>query len=367
MVAAEVARNYFELRGAEQRLAVARANLRTQEDSLRVIQAMVSAGRGDEGDLASARAELATVQASVPQQAAARRLAQYRIAVLAGLRPAELGELDAARPQAPLAARLPIGDVGALLSRRPDVLAAERNMAAANADVGVATAELYPRIDLGGFLGFVALRGADFGNASSRAFSVSPGLSWPALHLPTALARKRAAQARSEGEVARYEQTVLRAVEELETALTGYGENQQRLGSLAQAAAQSGRAAELAQLRYKEGTTPYLTVLDAQRSLLRAQDAVAVAETASYTSLIALYKALGGGWQAPGDAGGEGAQQGAARPLGPGRPLERRPPPADRGGASWHHRHISGVSPRPCQTACPPNTPGRRISPPTAC
>ena len=241
MVAAEVARNYFELRGAEQRLAVARANLRSQEDSLRVIQAMVSAGRG-EGDLASARAELATVQASVPQQAAARRLAQYRIAVLAGLRPAELGELDAAR-QAPLAARLPIGDVGALLSRRPDVLAAERNMAAANADVGVATAELYPRIDLGGFLGFVALRGADFGNASSRAFSVSPGVSWPALHLPTAL-RKRAAQARSEGEVARYEQTVLRAVEELETALTGYGENQQRLGSLAQAAAQSGRAAE---------------------------------------------------------------------------------------------------------------------------
>lgn len=318
VVAAEVARNYFELRGAEQRLAVARANLRTQEDSLRVIQAMVSAGRGDEGDLASARAELATVQASVPQQAAARRLAQYRIAVLAGLRPAELGELDAARPQAPLAARLPIGDVGALLSRRPDVLAAERNMAAANADVGVATAELYPRIDLGGFLGFVALRGADFGNASSRAFSVSPGLSWPALHLPTALARKRAAQARSEGEVARYEQTVLRAVEELETALTGYGENQQRLGSLAQAAAQSGRAAELAQLRYKEGTTPYLTVLDAQRSLLRAQDAVAVAETASYTSLIALYKALGGGWQAPGDAGGEGGAAGGGKAAGTG-------------------------------------------------
>ena len=228
MVAAEVARNYFELRGAEQRLAVARANLRTQEDSLRVIQAMVSAGRGDEGDLASARAELATVQASVPQQAAARRLAQYRIAVLAGLRPAELGELDAARRGA-LAARLPIGDVGALLSRRPDVLAAERNMAAANADVGVATAELYPRIDRAAF-SVSWLRGADFGNASSRAFSVSPGLSWPALHLPTALARKRAAQARSEGEVARYEQTVLRAVEELETALTGYGENQQRLG-----------------------------------------------------------------------------------------------------------------------------------------
>ena len=307
VVAAEVARNYFELRGAEQRLAVARANLDSQRDSLRVIQAMVTAGRGDEGDLASARAELETVQASVPVQIAARRLAQYRIAVLAGLRPVELGELDGDRVLPPLDTRLPIGDVSALLSRRPDVLAAERNMAAANADVGVATAELYPRIDLGGFLGFVALRGADFGSSASRAFSVAATANWPAFHLPTALARKRGAVARSDGAVASYEQTVLRAVEELESALTEYGQTQQRLGSLAQAAVHSGRAAELAQLRYREGSAPYLTVLDAQRTLLRAQDAVAVAETESYTRLIALYKALGGGWEAP-----EAAPQAAA-------------------------------------------------------
>ncbi|RBL86080.1 TolC family protein [Streptomyces cavourensis] len=306
VVAAEVARNYFELRGAEQRLAVARANLDSQRDSLRVIQAMVSAGRGDEGDLASARAELETVQASVPVQETARRLARYRLAVLAGLRPVELGELDTSTPQAPLAARLPIGDVGALLARRPDVAAAERNRAAANADVGVATAELYPRIDLGGFLGFVALRGGDFGSAASRAFSVTPGVNWPAFNLPTAQARKRAAQARSQGEAARYEQTVLQAVEELEGALTQYGQTQQRLGNLAEAAAHSRRAADLARLRYREGSTPYLTVLDAQRTLLRAQDAVAVAETASYTSLVALYKALGGGWEVP--AGADDAQ-----------------------------------------------------------
>ena len=316
MVAAEVARNYFELRGAEQRLAVARANLDSQRDSLRIIQAMVSAGRGDEGDLASARAELETVQASVPPQETARRLALYRLAVLAGLRPVELGELDAATPQPPLAARLPIGDVGALLSRRPDIRAAERNMAAANADVGVATAELYPRIDLGGFLGFVALRGADFGSASSRAFSVASGVNWPAFHLPTALARKRAAQARSLGEVARYEQTVLQAVEELEGALTQYGQTQQRLGNLAQAAAHSARAAELARLRYREGGTPYLTVLDAQRTQLRAQDAVAQAETASYTSLVALYKALGGGWEAPSETETPRAQSPAPAPAG---------------------------------------------------
>jgi len=316
VVAAEVARNYFELRGAEQRLAVARANLDSQRDSLRVIQAMVSAGRGDEGDLASARAELETVQASVPLQETARRLARYRLAVLAGLRPVELGELDAATPQAPLAARLPIGDVGALLARRPDVAAAERNRAAANADVGVATAELYPRIDLGGFLGFVALRGGDFGSAASRAFSVTPGVNWPAFNLPTALARKRAAQARSQGETARYEQTVLQAVEELEGALTQYGQTQQRLGNLAEAAAHSRRAADLARLRYREGSTPYLTVLDAQRTLLRAQDAVAVAETESYTSLVALYKALGGGWEAPAEAGNAPSAAAAPAPAG---------------------------------------------------
>ena len=298
VVAAEVARNYFELRGAQQRLAVARANLESQRDSLRVTQALVQAGRGDEGDLASARAELETVQASVPVQVTAKRLAQYRLAVLAGLRPVELAELDAGKPLTPLATRLPIGDVAALLSRRPDVAAAERNMAAANADIGVATAELYPRIDLGGFLGFVALRGADFGAASSRAFSVASGVNWPALHLPTALARQRAAVARADGVVARYQQTVLQAVQELESALTEFGQTQQRLGNLAQAAAHSRRAAELAQLRYREGSAPYLTVLDAQRTLLRAQDAVAVAETDSYTRLVALYKALGGGWEA---------------------------------------------------------------------
>jgi multidrug efflux system outer membrane protein len=214
----------------------------------------------------------------------------------------ELGELEAGGPLAPLDIRLPIGDVSALLSRRPDIRAAEQGMAAANADVGVAVAELYPRIDLGGFLGFIALRGADFGSAASRGFSVAAGANWPAFHLPTALARKRGAVARYEGEAARYEQAVLRAVEELESALTEYGQTQQRLGSLAQAAAHSGRAAELAQLRYREGGAPYLTVLDAQRTLLRAQDAVAVAETESYTRLIALYKALGGGWEAGAEA-----------------------------------------------------------------
>ena len=287
----------------------ARANLRTQEDSLRVIQAMVSAGRGDEGDLASARAELATVQASVPQQAAARRLAQYRIAVLAGLRPAELGELDAARPQAPLAARLPIGDVGALLSRRPDVLAAERNMAAANADVGVATAELYPRIDLGGFLGFVAARRRLRQCLQPRLQRIArPQLAG------AASAHGAGAQARRPGPL-RGRGRALRADCAARGGGAGNGFDRLRREPAAPGQPGAGRGPErprgragAAALQGRHHALPD----GAGRAtfLLRAQDAVAVAETASYTSLIALYKALGGGWQAPGDAGGEGAQQG---------------------------------------------------------
>src|SRR5690606_14322286 len=145
VVVAELARNYFEMRGAEQRLAVARANLATQHETLRVTAALVETGRGYAGDLASARAELAGTRA--------------------------------------LLAQLPVADAAMLLQRRPDVRAAERLLAATNADVGAITAELYPRIDLGGFLGFIALRGGDLAQAGSKAFALAPTIGWPALHL----------------------------------------------------------------------------------------------------------------------------------------------------------------------------------------
>ncbi|WP_395349306.1 efflux transporter outer membrane subunit [Variovorax sp. UC122_21] len=299
VVVAELARNYYEMRGAEQRLAVTQRTLQSLRDSLRVTEAQVGIGRGLAGDLASARANLASTEAQLPLFETARRQAAHRVAVLAALQPAELEPMLAPRPLQVLAKRLPVGDLGDLLRRRPDVLRAERGLAASTADVGAATATLYPRLDIGGFLGFVALRGSDLGSGSSRAFSLTPGLSWPALRLGSVRAQLRGAQARAQGERAAYEQTVLRAIEDVENALTGYGQNQQRLQSLVRASEQSARAAELAAVRYREGAAPYLSVLDAQRTLLRAQDAVAEAETASYTSLVALYKAVGGGWQAP--------------------------------------------------------------------
>lgn len=300
---AELARHYYEMRGAEQRLALLKRTLQALQGSLDVVQSQVQTGRALPGDLASARAALASAEAEQPRLENARRLAAHRVAVLAGLRPAELAPLLQPRTLQPLDKRLPIGELGELLRRRPDVHAAERALAARGAEAGAARADLYPRLDLGGFLGFVALRGADLGSAASRAFSVDTGARWAALPSGSARARLRAAQARVDGAQAQYEQAVLLAVEEVENALSQHGQNQQRMRSLLQAAEQSRRAAELAQARHREGVAPYLELLDAQRSLLRAQDALAEAETAAYTGLVALYKALGGGWQ-PDEAAG---------------------------------------------------------------
>jgi multidrug efflux system outer membrane protein len=299
VVTAEVARHYFEMRGAQRQLAVARANLRNQEKTVELVQGRVDAGRGTADELASALAERARVQATLPGLETRQALSRYRLAVLTGSRPIDLQALTNLKALPALVTRLPIGQISDLLRQRPDVASAERTLAASNADIGAVTAELYPRVDLGGFLGFVALRGGDLGESGSRAFSVMPSVSWPALHLASVKARQREAQAREVGSRARYEQVVLNAIEETEGALTTYSLSQQRVRSLAEAAAQSERAARLAHARYEAGGATYLVELDAQRTQLNAQDALTQAETASYLNVVLLYKALGGGWGAP--------------------------------------------------------------------
>ncbi|WP_426128940.1 efflux transporter outer membrane subunit [Pseudomonas sp. DWP1b1] len=299
VVTAEVARHYFEMRGAQRQLAVARANLRNQEKTVELVQGRVDAGRGTADELASALAERAQVQATLPGLETRQALSRYRLAVLTGSRPIDLQALTELKALPALVTRLPIGQISDLLRQRPDVASAERTLAASNADIGAVTAELYPSVDLGGFLGFVALRGGDLGDSGSRAFSVMPSVSWPALHLFSVKARQREAQARGMGSRARYEQVVLNAIEETERALTTYSLSQQRVRSLAEAASQSERAARLAHARYEAGGAKYLVELDAQRTQLKAQYTLSQAETASYLNVVQLYKALGGGWQAP--------------------------------------------------------------------
>ena len=193
---------------------------------------------------------------------------------------------------------MPIGDAAELLRRRPDVQAAERRLAGETARAGVATADLFPRVRVSGFIGFLSGDFSSLTDARGRAWSVAPTVSWPALDLGGARARLRAQQASADAALAAYDQTVLRALEDLETALVAYRQQQAEVASLTDQAAASRRAAELARIQYKEGRIDFLVLLDAERTLLAAEDGLSVAETGVNTAVVAVYKALGGGWTA---------------------------------------------------------------------
>jgi multidrug efflux system outer membrane protein len=293
-VAAEVARTYFELRGLQQQLAVAERSLANQRQTLRLTELRRDAGYGEEFDVASASARVAAIEASVPPLTTALAARAHRLAVLTAARPGALAVDVSPRPYPPLAKALPIGDPNALLRKRPDVRAAERRLAAATAREGVAAAELFPRVTVSGFLGLIAGRGSLFGTSDSRAWAVTPALQWAAFDLGSVRARLRGAEAGTRESLALYEQTVLAALEEASNALVAYREQQQRLVKLADQARESGRAASIARTRYREGVADFLALLDAERTELVAEDAVASAEAQVFTGAVAVYKSLGG-------------------------------------------------------------------------
>ncbi len=294
VVAAEVARDYFELRGLQQQLSVAERSLTNQRETLRLTQLRRDAGVGEELDVARAAARVAGIDASLPPIRTAISEREHRLAVLTGHRPHESDVDLSPRPYAPLAKALPIGDTSTLLRRRPDVRAAERQLAAASAREGIAAADLYPRITVSGFLGLIAGRGSLFGEKDSHAWAVTPALSWSAFDLGSARARLRGAAAGTREAEALYEQSVLRALEETENAFVNYGQQQQRLVKLNEQARESVRASSIARARYREGVADFLSLLDAERSQLQAEEAVAQSESQVFTSVVAVYKSLGG-------------------------------------------------------------------------
>lgn len=297
-VAAEVARNYFELRGAQKRLAVARENLATEHQTLELTQLLDETGRGSELDVQRSRARLSATEATIPPLEAAEKQAGYRLAVLIGQRPGQLDEELRPAAVATYAKALPIGDSAELLRRRPDVRAAERQLAAATARVGVATADLFPRVNVTGFVGFLSGDvGRLFGtgaNDNARAWSITPTVSWAAFDFGSVRARLRASQAQSDAAAANYEKVVLLALEDTENSFVAYSSRQTQLKSLNEQAQASRRAAELAEIQYREGVADFLVLLDAQRTQLDAEDSVAQAETAVNVAVVAIYKALGG-------------------------------------------------------------------------
>ncbi|MBD9416205.1 TolC family protein [Pseudomonas sp. PDM16] len=294
---AELVDAYGNLRGAQLRERIARDNLKNQSQSRALTEQLRDAGIGSELDVLRADARLAATEASLPQLQAEEARARHRIATLLGQRPEQLTIDLSAKPLPVIAKALPIGDPAELLRRRPDVRVAERQLAAATANVGVATADLFPRVSLSGFLGFTAGRGSQLGAADARAWGVAPTISWAAFDLGSVRARLRGAEADADGALASYEQQVLLALEESENAFSDYAKRQQRLVSLVRQSEASRAAAAQAAVRYREGTEDFLVLLDAERERLSAEDAQALAEIELYRGIVAIYKALGGGWQ----------------------------------------------------------------------
>jgi NodT family efflux transporter outer membrane factor (OMF) lipoprotein len=294
-LAAEVASAYFDLRGAQEQLAVARRNAENQRGTLQLTRDLLEAGRGDDFDTERALAQLNTTLARIPVLEASITASASRLAVLLGVTPdaASLGiEPEQGFPELP--SDVPVTDPDALIRARPDVRAAQLRLDAEHAFVSSAQADYLPRLTVGGSAGFTAASFDDIGGAGTGRYVIGPVISWPALNLGRVKTSVDAARALESEAQAHYEQTVLDARGELAGAVATYTGARNRVDRLAAAAAASSRAAELARLRFESGVEDFLQVLDAERTLLAAEDALARGHAEAAVALVQLYRAMGG-------------------------------------------------------------------------
>jgi NodT family efflux transporter outer membrane factor (OMF) lipoprotein len=297
-VLAEVARNYVELRGIQRQLEVAEANLRVQRETVEVTRSQRAHGVVTELDVARAAAQASGTEAQIPALRNQQWQAVHRIAVLLGREPDALaGELSPHKPIPLPPHRVPVGLPSELLRRRPDIRRAERELAGATARVGVAVADLFPRFSLVATGGVESSDTENLFNWPSRVFNVGPQVTFPIFDAGRLRAIVQVRNAQQEQALVGYQQTVLGALREVEDAITGLGTEQERAKSLSDRVASTADAAAIARDQYKQGLTDFLTVLDAERSLYQAQDDLARSQQAVTVNLIALYKALGGGWE----------------------------------------------------------------------
>ena len=294
-VSAEVAQAFFALRGAQQRLAIQKQNIENLQQTDRVLAARLKEGRGSALEVAQNRTLILQVEAQLPVIEAEIVRQEQRLGVLTVQSVAALREtLQMSKAMPTLPALQAIGTPEQWVRRRPDILAAEQQFAAANARVGEKVSDYFPKLNLFGSFGWTAQGFGDLGDSSAERWSYGPSLSWSFLNVGRVRQNVKAAEARADAAAAAYQETVLLALEDTENALAQYRASNQSVQQLQQAAEQSRKARDLARLRYETGATDFLTLLDAERTLLAVEDAGAQAGTAQATSLALVYKALGG-------------------------------------------------------------------------
>lgn len=294
----EVALNYIDLRGDQQRLAIANENIRAQEKTLAITRDRFAKGLARELDVQQASTVLATTRAEVPALESAIQAFMHRMEVLLGQQPGSLkAELSQTGPLPALPPQVPVGLPSDLLLRRPDVRQAERQLAAATANIGVAKADLFPKFYLNGAAGYQSLSAGDWFSGGSKFWSLGPTVQWRVFDAGRIRANIKVQNARQEEALANYEQIVLTAFEDVEDGLVSYAKEQVRRASLQDAVTSSQRSLDVANKLYANGLTDFLQVLDAERSLYQAQDALVQSDQTISANLISLYKSLGGGWE----------------------------------------------------------------------
>jgi NodT family efflux transporter outer membrane factor (OMF) lipoprotein len=295
---AEVALNYVEVRAFQQRIVIARDSIKSEEDSLDITRAKFKGGVSSELDVTQAAALEATTRSEIPSLESARQTAIHHLGVLLGQAPGAL--LDELSPEGLIPAappEVPVGLPSVLLRRRPDVRQAERQLAAATARIGVATADLFPKFSLTGAVGLESISASDWFTAGSRFWSLGPTVQWRIFDAGRIRANIRVQDAIEEQALETYEKTVLTSMEDVENALVAYAKEKVRYQALKDAVDANRRSLQLANQLYAKGLIDFLNVVDAQRSLYQAQDQFVQSELALSADVIALYKALGGGWE----------------------------------------------------------------------
>jgi NodT family efflux transporter outer membrane factor (OMF) lipoprotein len=295
---AEVARNYIDARAYQQRLKIVRDNIRAEQDILDLTSNRYQSGLSSDLDVQQAKAVLSQNQAAVPALETGFDTTVFHLAVLLGQPPGALQEEMSATNVIPLAPPLvPVGLPSDLLLRRPDVQQAERQLAAATAQIGVAKADLYPKFSLTGLAGLQSVSANNWFEYSSKYWDAGPSVQWEIFEAGSIVANVHVQNARQEQARDAYQQAMLVALEDTETALTAYAREQVRRKSLAQSEQANRQAMDLATQRYKNGLVDFLHVLDIEKDLYAAQDALVQSDQSISVDLVQLYKALGGGWE----------------------------------------------------------------------
>jgi len=295
---AEAALNYVEIRTFQARLQAAEKNLKSQEDTLQIVKDRLESGLTTSLTLEQANYNLENTKSQIPTLKIGIEQGKNGLAVLLGEFPGALKqELDNYKPVPVLPIEVAIGVPADLLRRRPDIRRTERELAAQTARVGVATADLYPKLTLIGSVGLESLSAASLFTGPAAAFSIGPKVTWPVFNAGRIRQNIKVEDEKQEQSLIQYELSVLTAVKDVENAMIDYAQEQVRRNSLIKTSQAANRAVELARELYAAGLSDFLGVLEAERSLFQFQDQLAASEGSVVSNLIRLYKSLGGGWK----------------------------------------------------------------------